>query len=88
MKNRAIKHFNFKATNLQEDLKKIDNFLNEETTGEVYEILINQSSSSSYAGYFFYHIFYEKLSPNEQSNTVAQRKISKIKSSSAKPKII
>lgn len=88
MNKRSIKHFILKSTNLEEELKAVESFLNEETTGEVYDIIINSSNSSSYTGKFFYHIFYEKITLTESPSLSKRKNVEEFQRSTKKPKII
>jgi len=85
---RAIKVINVNFNVVSEIDSPVNKFLNDELTGEIYNILIERGVGGS-AEHICYNFFYELLDKNEDYNEILiQRKIDNSKTSKNKPKLL
>ena len=70
-----------------DDLRAVNDFLNEKKTGEIYEMKTNLNSDNRR---IFYTFLFEELEEDEMKSFVQknQRRISEIKTTDTKPKLI
>jgi hypothetical protein len=87
---RAIKQILLKFSTDQNSVNPLNDFLNDELTGEIYDFRIITELSGYGSNMFLYTFIYEKLEIDDIENKakVNQRKLTEIKKSKSKPKLL
>jgi hypothetical protein len=85
---RAIKVINIHYDNINKIDSSINKFLNDQTTGEIYSILVEKGVAVG-SEYILYSFFYELLAGDEtEHKNIKQRKIDNNIISKSKPKLL
>ncbi len=87
MNRRAFKVFNIEYSANNNEKSPINMFLNDKTTGEIYEILIERGVSMG-PEYVFYTFFYEVLPEDAEEKQFSQKKITNLNIPKNKPKLL
>jgi hypothetical protein len=89
MGKRVIRSIAMKYKNTEDLNNQVNLFLDEKTTGEIYDLEVSNFSAADHLSTIVYTFLYEYLNEEDISkDEVKQRKISEIKESKSKPKLL